>query len=290
MNPQDVMFIEVQDQVSHGIRIYETILGRQLAGGQIENIQRGLLGSALLTAYQGFGDLSTVTPDLAPRTDFVVDILSGLGRSDNPKMQHIAQDLADEIAAMCIGDTGPYSKFINGETNVELSRAGRDWIPPRIFSFGGMSNDPILQAIAYTQILSAIMRDSLIHEQPRIIAIDQVYRMMMHPSLLDFLVLAVKTLRTKRKKVIVIDQDMAVFLANEKTRLLFNNCPNRVIFSQKQGMNAFEDQAFAHLNAVHRNIIASLPKYSFVLDIQPHALSYLFNRPAAVDDALFGGT
>src|SRR5262249_35389850 len=165
--------------------------------------------------YQGFGnDLSKVTPDLAPRTDFVVDILSRLGDGNNPKLQHIARDLADEIAAMCVGETAPYASFLNGETNIELSRGCRESIPWRVFSFCEMSNDPVLLAIAYTQILSAIMRDSMFDDTPRIIAVDEVYRMMMPPSLLDFLILAVKTLRTKRKKVIVIDQDMAGFLTD----------------------------------------------------------------------------
>jgi type IV secretory pathway VirB4 component len=55
-------------------------------------------------------------------------------------------------------------------------------------------------------VLSAIRRDSLIDEQPRIIAVDEVYRLMRHPSLLDFLIEAAKTFRTRRKKLICIDQ------------------------------------------------------------------------------------
>jgi hypothetical protein len=203
LNPQDVMFPELVDQASHAIRIYETVLGRPLSGGQVQNIERGLLGQALEQAYRGFLKLDEVTPDLAPRCDFVVDILSGLG--DKPQTQKIAHDLADEIGAMCTG-SGPWARFLNGETNIDLSRRGRQWIPPRVFSFHEMSEDPILQAIAYVQVLSAIRRDSLIDEQPRIIAVDEVYRLMKHPSLLDFLVEAVKTFRTRRKKLICIDQ------------------------------------------------------------------------------------
>ena len=52
---------------------------------------------------------------------------------------------------------------------------------------------------------------------------------------------------------------MSVFLEG-KARLIFENCPIRVIFSQKQGMNVFrDDAAFQHLNQVHLDIIAALP-------------------------------
>ena len=72
---------------------------------------------------------------------------------------------------------------------------------------------------------------------------------------------------------------MSVFLEN-KARLVFENSPIRVIFSQRQGMNVFhEDAAFQHLNQQHRDIIASLPRFHFVLDIQDEGLYYLFNRP-----------
>jgi len=63
-----------------------------------------------------------------------------------------------------------------------------------------------MTALAYAQVLSAIRRDSLRDEQPRIIAVDEVYRLMRHPSLLDFLIEAAKTFRTKRAKLIVVDQ------------------------------------------------------------------------------------
>src|SRR5690606_34837923 len=105
----------------------------------------------------------------------------------------------------------PWSKFLNGATNVDLSRGNRDSIEPRIFSFHELESDPILQALAYTQVLSAIRRDSLIDEKPRIIAVDEVYRLMRHPSLLDFLIEAAKTFRTCRKKLISIDHQMSDF-------------------------------------------------------------------------------
>jgi hypothetical protein len=55
-------------------------------------------------------------------------------------------------------------------------------------------------------VLSAIRRDRLIDEQPRIIAVAEVYHLMRHPSLLDFLIKASKTFRTRRKKMIASDQ------------------------------------------------------------------------------------
>lgn len=278
LNPQDVMFPTLIEQVSHTTRIYETVLGRPLSGGQRENLERGLLGEALEITYSGFPDLANVTPDVTPTTEMVCGVLAGLGNKVATKA--IARDLADEIAGLCTG-SGPWASFLNGITNVDLTRGNRDRIEPRIFSFHELESDPILQALAYTQVLSAIRRDSLIDEQPRIIAVDEVYRLMRHPSLLDFLIEAAKTFRTRRKKLICIDQQMSVFLEG-KSRLVFENSPIRVIFSQRQGMNVFhEDAAFQHFNQQHRDIIAALPRFHFVLDIQDEGLFYLFNRPTA---------
>lgn len=287
LNPQDVMFPTMLEQVSHTTRLYETVLGRQLSGGQRENLERGLLGEALETLYRGFPDLSRVSPDLAPTCETVCDVLASLG--DKPAMQAIARDLADEIAGLCTG-SGPWSSFLNGTTNIDLTRGGRDWISPRVFSFHELEGDPILQALAYTQVLSAIRRDSLIDEQPRIIAVDEVYRLMRHPSLLDFLIEAAKTFRTRRKKALMVDQQMSVFL-DGKARLIFENCPIRVIFSQRQGMNVFrDDAAFAHFNQQHRDIIAQLPRFHFVLDIQDEGLWYLFGKATPGELARFRTT
>jgi hypothetical protein len=287
LNPQDVMFPTLLEQVSHTTRLYETVLGRQLSGGQRENLERGLLGEALETLYRGFPDLTRVSPDLAPTCETVCDVLASLG--DKPAMQSIARDLADEIAGLCTG-SGPWSSFLNGTTNIDLTRGGREWISPRVFSFHELEGDPILQALAYTQVLSAIRRDSLIDEQPRIIAVDEVYRLMRHPSLLDFLIEAAKTFRTRRKKALMVDQQMSVFLEG-KSRLIFENCPIRVIFSQRQGMNVFrDDAAFAHFNQQHRDIIAQLPRFHFVLDIQDEGLWYLFGKATPGELARFRTT
>jgi len=47
----------------------------------------------------------------------------------------------------------------------------------------------------------------------------------------------------------------------------------RAIFSQRQGMNVFqEDVAFQHFNQQHRGIIAQLPRFHYALDIQDEGL------------------
>jgi hypothetical protein len=287
LNPQDVMFSTLIEQVSHTTRLYETVLGRPLSGAQRQNLERGLLGEALETVYRGFPDLSRVTPDLTPTCDLVCDVLSGLG--EQPAAKAIAKALADEIAGLCTG-RGPWASFLNGTTNVDLTRGGRCWIQPRVFSFHALEGDPILQALAYTQVLSAIRRDSLIDEQPRIIAVDEVYRLMRHPSLLDFLIEAAKTFRTRRKKLICIDQQMSIFLEG-KARLVFENSPIRVIFNQRQGMNVFrDDAAFAHFNQQHRDMIAALPRFHFVLDIQDEGLWYVRSVAAPGELARFSTT
>jgi len=58
-----------------------------------------------------------------------------------------------------------------------------------------------------------------------------------------------------------LNQQMSIFLEG-KARLVFENSPIRMIFSQRQGMNVFrEDAAFQHLNQQHRDIIAALPRF-----------------------------
>lgn len=275
LNPQDVMFPTLVEQKAHTIRLYETLLGRQLSGGQQQNQERALLGEALEILYSGFPQLSHITPDLAPLTETVCDVLSGLG--DKPHIQHIARDLADEIGGLCTG-RGPWAAFVNGATNIDLSAHASQ--QPQVFSFHEMEQDPIMLAIAYTQVLSAIRRDSLRDESPRLIAVDEVYRLMRHPSLLDFLIEAAKTFRTRRKKLVVIDQQMSVMLEG-KARLVFENCPIRVIFNQRQGLHIFrEDAAFQHYNDHHREIIASLPRFHFLFDVQEEGIWFLHNRPS----------
>src|SRR5262249_11616117 len=131
LNPQDVMFPTLIEQVSHATRIYETVLGRPLSGGQRQNLERGLLGEALEILYRGFPELQKVTPEITPTCDLVCDVLAGLG--DKEATQHIARDLADEIGGLCTG-SGPWAGFLNGTTNVDLTRGGREQIGPRVFS------------------------------------------------------------------------------------------------------------------------------------------------------------
>jgi len=86
---------------------------------------------------------------------------------------------------------------------------------------------------------------------------------------------------------LLLHQQMLVFLKG-KARVIFENCPIRVIFSQRQGMNVFrDDAAFAHLNQQHRDIIAGLPRFHFVLDIQDEGLWYLFGKATPGELARF---
>jgi hypothetical protein len=285
LNPQDVMFPTLVEQKAHTIRLYETLLGRQLSGAQKENQERALLGEALETLYLGFGNLLDITPDIAPLAETVCDVLSGLG--DKPHIQAIARDLADEIAGLCTG-RGPWATFINGTTSLDFSSRGK--AQPQVYSFHEMEHDPVMLAIAYTQVLSAIRRDSLSDEQPRLIAVDEVFRLMRHPSLLDFLIEAAKTFRTRRKKLVVIDQQMSVLL-DGKARLIFENCPIRVIFNQRQGLHIFrEDAAFQHYNANQRQLIGNLPRFHFLFDVQDEGVWLLRVRPSEGELRRFGMT
>jgi len=287
LNPQDIVFDTLLEQKSHVTRLYETVLGRPLTGGQKENMERGLLGRALELLYGGFSELSRVTPDQVPLCEDVCDVLAGLGESDRQRL--IARELADEIASLCTG-SGPWSRFLNGETNIDLSRKGRAWIPPRIFMFHEMTDDPILLALAYTQVLSAMRRDALIDDVPRIIVVDEVYRLMRYEALLDFLIEAAKTFRTRRKKLICIDQNM-IYFTTGKARFILENSPIKVIFNQGPGIDVFHrDGAFAHLNAQHKERIATLERFQYVLDIAGEGIWAVRNQPSEGELARFSST
>ncbi len=76
-----------------------------------------------------------------------------------------------------------------------------------------------------------------------------------------------------------------------RARFIFENCPIRVIFSQRQGMNVFrDDAAFAHFNPQHRDIIAQLPRFHSVLDIQDEGIWALVNTPTPGELARFQST
>jgi type IV secretory pathway VirB4 component len=263
LNPHDPVYPRLGDQIAHVIRLYETFLGRTLQSDQQTNHQRSLLSQALTLHYDDH-DLSQMTPQQAPLVEDVAATLARLGNTDY--IRQIAREFAEEIAGLATG-SGPYAHFLNGRTNVDFSIAHEH--APRIFCFHEMDNDPTLIAIAYTQVLATLMRTALADDSPRIIAVDEVYRMMKHPGLQEFLVQAVKLLRTKRKKVIVIDQQMRVFLSTPTMRLLFENCPIRVIFSQKGGEDIFwNDPTFAHYTDQHRRKIAELPRFQFMMETQ----------------------
>jgi Cdc6-like AAA superfamily ATPase len=286
LNPLDVMYPRLIDQVTHVIRIIETLLHRQFGGDQRGNLEKALLGRAIETLYRGLGGIEhLLDASKMPLIEDLCELLPEITDRGNRTHRELAVGLADEIAGLCAGN-GPYSEFINGRTSLDLSFTGKG--KPRVFSFHEMSSDPELLAVAYTQILTAIRRDSLVDDTPRVIAVDEVYRLMMHPSLLDFLIEAVKTFRTRRKKVISIDQNMSVFLTG-KARLLFENSPIRVIFNQRTGMQAFDDPAFTHFHEQHREIIRNLRRGHYVLDLEgrPH---YLFMRPSESEFKRFGST
>jgi len=284
LNPHDPVYPRLGEQIAHVIRLYETFLQRPLGGDPASNIQASLLSQALYQHYQG-KNLSLMTPAEAPLVEDVVDTLSGLGDTD--RIREMAREFAEEIAGLATG-SGPYGHFLNSHTSVDFSVVGES--QPRIFTFHEMEEDEVLIAIAYTQVLAALMRTALSNDSPRIIAVDEVYRMMRHPSLLKFLINAVKTLRTRRKKVIVIDQQMRIFVSDPQARLLFENCPIRVIFAQRGGEDVFtHDPAFAHYTHQHRRIIAELPRFRFLMETD-EGVFYLDSAASRSELRRYGST
>lgn len=284
LNPHDPVYPRLGEQIAHVIRLYETFLGRELGGTPQANLQAALLSQALHQHYRD-KDLALMRPAEAPLIEDVATTLAGLGQTE--RLKEIAREFAEEIAGLATG-AGPYGHFLNGHTTVDFSVAGEE--QPRIFSFHELEEDEVLVAIAYTQVLAALMRTALRDDTPRIIAVDEVYRMMRHPGLMKFLVTAAKTLRTRRKKLIVIDQQMRVFLGDPQARLLFENCPIRVIFAQRGGEDVFaNDPAFAHYTAQQRRIITELPRFRFLMETD-EGLFYLRSDSSRAERQRYGGS
>jgi hypothetical protein len=288
LNPQDVMFSSLIEQLSHTIKLYETVLGRPLSGGQRENMENGLLAEALETLYRSFTRWEDISPKQVPTCRDVVSTLRTLG--GNNRLRHdLAVRLAEEVAGLCCG-AGRWAGFLDGVTTLDLSRGGRTAVGPRAFTFVEMKDDPVLLALAYTQVLAAIRRDSLIDEQPRIIAVDEVYRLLKFPALIDFLVEAAKTFRTRRKKLICIDQNLMFFM-QDKARYIFENSPIRVIFNQGPGIRVFhEDPAFSHYTQQHIQTIAKLRPFYYLFEIQgqERGIWFVTNTPSVGEKRRFG--
>jgi hypothetical protein len=284
INPLDVMFYDRTEQVTHVIRLLAAILGRQFTGDSLGNNQKSLIGQAVLKLYDRIGPLNSITPDRAPILQDLCGTLAGMG--ENPTFRRIAKELADEIAGLCTGD-GPYAAFLNDRTNVDLgiTEDGR----PRIFSLDKMSTDEKLLAITYTQILSAIRRDCLADDSPRTVAVDEYYRLQRHPSLIDFLIEGAKTFRTRRVKLVVIDQNLSVF-TKENSRLLLENCPIRIIFKQQSTRELRGDEAFERYTAQHIQLIGTMPQGYFLLDIDNYGIFHLHNRVSAFELRRFAGS
>ncbi len=282
LNPLDPVYGRIEQQLPHVLMLFEIFLQRPLTGTQIANHQLALLSQAIHRLYDQ-RDLLHLTPDQAPLVEDVCTELHTLGETDATRQ--IARELAEEVSGLATGN-GPYGHFLNGHTDIDFSIQHET--QPRIFCFHEMEDDPVLVAIAYTQVLATLMRTAMADENPRVIAVDEVYRMMRHPNLLNFLITAVKTLRTKRKKVIVIDQQLRVFLEDPKARLLFENCPIRVIFQQKGGEDILaNDPAFSHYTAQHRKIISLLPPFHFVMET-PEGLFNLASQASYSEMLLYG--
>jgi type IV secretory pathway VirB4 component len=280
----DVMFYDRTEQVTHIIRLLEAVLGRQFTGDALGNIQKSLIGQATLKLYDQIGRLEDITADRAPIIQDLCNVLKRMG--DNSRFQLIAKELALEIEGLCSG-SGPYAAFLNERTNVDLSyRKGGE---PRIFSLHKMSSDEKLLAITYTQILSAIRRDCLADDLPRTVAVDEFYRLQKHPSLVDFLIEGAKTFRTRRVKLIVIDQNLSVF-TSENARLLLENCPIRVIFKQQSTRELRNDEAFERYTSQHIQLIGTMPPRRFLLDIDNYGIFLLDNRVSAFELARFEGS
>ena len=81
---------------------------------------------------------------------------------------------------------------------------------------------------------------------------------------------------------------MTVFLS-DKARLLFENSPIRVIFNQRTGMQAFDDDAFSHFHSQHRDIIRGLKRGHYVFDVEGSPI-YLYMRPSEHELKRFGST
>ncbi|MEO1167048.1 MAG: hypothetical protein AAFV98_24925, partial [Chloroflexota bacterium] len=64
LNPLDIMYPDVTEQITHVLRIIETMLGRQFSGSQEGNHQKALIGQALvkLDGIDGGVDLFSIAP------------------------------------------------------------------------------------------------------------------------------------------------------------------------------------------------------------------------------------
>ena len=90
--------------------------------------------------------------------------------------------------------------------------------------------------------------------------------------------------------MIAIDQQMRIFLENDDTRLLFENCPIRVIFGQKGSEDVFyNDKAFQHYTDQHRKIISSLPRFQFMMETD-EGIFYLTSTPSEGEQRRFKGS
>jgi hypothetical protein len=151
LNPLDVMYPRLIDQVTHVIRIIETLLHRQFGGDQRGNLEKALLGRAIEMLYRRMGGMEQLlNPAETPLIEDLCNLLPDVVDRGNRTHRDLAKGLAGEIAGLCTGN-GPYSAFINGHTSLDLSFAGAG--KPRVFSFHEMSSDPELLAVAYTQVL-----------------------------------------------------------------------------------------------------------------------------------------
>lgn len=82
-----------------------------------------------------------------------------------------------------------------------------------------------------------------------------------------------------------------VYFTTGKARFILENSPIKVIFNQGPGIDVFHnDGAFSHLNAQHKERIATLERFQYVLDIAGEGIWAIRNQPSEGEIARFSTT
>jgi len=296
LNPLDPIFEKVEQQTEHTMDLMEMLLRRELAGNERADLQNSVLSGAIQMAY-GRQDISDMTPATAPTLADVIEKIKAIATAkktlpeplENWEVTQEVRDAANSLSVILQGKlVGSIGYFTNGHTRTNY--ALQDAEEPRIYCLDQLGENRMVVALAYLQIFVKEWRLAMRDEKPRNLVLDEVGRLNVHPTLPKFITRVAKTLRTKRGRLIVIDQDIDTFLQPDMLQV-FTNCPWHVYFNQSGNEETYaRSPRFADWSKPHKDLLSRLSVGQYLLQHQDYGLQWMYAQATPHEIARFGSS
>lgn len=201
INPLDWVGENEAEQTEHMIALLQTMLNRSM-----DNIEKGLVVSAVRQVYAGLTEEEREDPECTPRLEMLCEALA-----DHPKPE--AHFIADELDGLYV--SGGYASIFNRHTNLDLAFDGATLFDAQDVA-GQDSTNENFKTILYFTLMSSLVRTARRDKQrgqarPRIFALDEYYALARNVHLKQRMDVLIKTARNLKMGVWFAEQNLATF-------------------------------------------------------------------------------